>query len=111
MTQESDPEHTVRCVQLGDLRLLLGSFGGEGAQCITRSGGGGQEQEARSEEHSGWSLAASVFIVSLDTTLKPEDGSMNRAFNPLDPNFSLTFSKKTEYIFLSYVSIEELFRK
>ena len=32
-------------------------------------------------------------------------------FNPLDPNFSLTFSRKTEYIFLSYVSIEELFRK
>ena len=31
--------------------------------------------------------------------------------NPFDPNFSLTFSKKTEYIFLSYVSIEELFRK
>ena len=31
--------------------------------------------------------------------------------NPLDPNFSLTFSRKTEYIFLSYVSIEELFRK
>ena len=51
-TQESDPEHTVRCVQRGDLRLLLGSFGGEGAQCITRSGGGGQEQEVRSEEHS-----------------------------------------------------------
>ena len=52
-TQESDPEHTVRCVQRGNLRLLLGgSFGGEGAQCITRSGGGGQEQEVRSEEHS-----------------------------------------------------------
>ena len=32
-------------------------------------------------------------------------------FNPLDSNFSLTFSKKTEYIFISYVSIEELFRK
>ena len=28
-----------------------------------------------------WSLAASVFIVSLDTTLKPEDGSKYRAFN------------------------------
>ena len=26
------------------------------------------------------------------------------SLNPLDPNFSLTFSKKTEYIFLSYVS-------
>ena len=43
----------------------------------------GQEQEARSEEHSGWSLAASVFIVSLDTTLKPEDGSKNRTLNAL----------------------------
>ena len=32
-------------------------------------------------------------------------------FNPFKTNFSLTFSKKTEYIFLSYVSIEELFRK
>ena len=31
--------------------------------------------------------------------------------NPFKTNFSLTFSKKTEYIFLSYVSIEELFRK
>ena len=41
-TQESDPEHTVRCVQRGDLGLLLGSFGGKGAQCITRSGAGGQ---------------------------------------------------------------------
>ena len=41
----------------------------------------GQEVEVRSEEHSGWSLAASVFIVSLDTTLKPEDGSKDRAFN------------------------------
>ena len=81
-TPESDPEHTVRCVQRGGLRLLLGgSFGGEGAQCITRPGGGGQEQEVRSEEHSGWSLAASVFIVSLDTTLKPEDSSKNRALN------------------------------
>ena len=53
-TPESDPEHTVRRrVQRRDLRLLLGgSFGVEGAQCITRSGGGGQEQEVRSEEHS-----------------------------------------------------------
>ena len=41
----------------------------------------GQEVEVRSEEHSGWSLAASVFIVSLDTTLKPEDSSKNRALN------------------------------
>ena len=80
-TPESDPEHTVCCVHCGDLRLLLGSCGVEGAQCITRSGGGGQEQEARSEEHSGWSLAASVFIVCLDTTLKPEVGSKNRAFH------------------------------
>ena len=32
-------------------------------------------------------------------------------FNPFKTNFSLTFSKKNEYIFLSYVSIEELFRK
>ena len=31
--------------------------------------------------------------------------------NPFKTNFSLTFSKKNEYIFLSYVSIEELFRK
>ena len=31
--------------------------------------------------------------------------------NPFKTNFSLTFSRKTEYIFLSYVSIEELFRK
>ena len=35
-TQESDPEHTVRCVQRGDLRLILGSFGGEGAKCISQ---------------------------------------------------------------------------
>ena len=41
-TQEFDPEYTVRCVQRGDLGLLLGSFGGKGAQCITRSGAGGQ---------------------------------------------------------------------
>ena len=41
-TPESDPEHTVCCVHCGDLRLLLGSCGVEGAQCITRSGGGGQ---------------------------------------------------------------------
>ena len=41
----------------------------------------GQEVEVRSEEHSGWSLAASVFIVCLDTTLKPEVGSKNRAFH------------------------------
>ena len=41
-----------------------------------RSGAGGQVRRTLC-----WSLAASVFIVSLDTTLKPEDGSMNRAFN------------------------------
>ena len=32
-------------------------------------------------------------------------------FNPFKTDFSLTFKKKTEYIFLFYVSIEELFRK
>ena len=37
--------------------------------------------------------------------------SFCQLFNPLETNFSLTFSKKSEYIFLSYVSIEELFRK
>ena len=75
-TQESDPEHTVRCVQLGDFRLLL-----EVVEVKEHNALPGQEVEVRSEEHSGWSLAASVFIVSLDTTLKPEDGSKNRAFH------------------------------
>ena len=41
-----------------------------------RSGAGGQVRRTLC-----WSLAASVFIVSLDTTLKPEDGSKDRAFN------------------------------
>ena len=39
-----------------------------------RSGAGGQVRRTLC-----WSLAASVFIVSLDTT--PEDGSKNRALN------------------------------
>ena len=34
----------------------------------------------------------------------------NPALNPFKTDFSLTFKEKTEYIFLSYVSIEELFR-
>ena len=41
-----------------------------------RSGAGGQVRRTLC-----WSLAASVFIVSLDTTLKPEDGSKDRAFH------------------------------
>ena len=41
-----------------------------------RSGAGGQVRRTLC-----WSLAASVFIVSLDTTLKPEDSSKNRALN------------------------------
>ena len=48
-TPESDPEHPVRCVQHGDLGLLLVSCGGEGGQCNSSPG---QEQEVRSEEHS-----------------------------------------------------------
>ena len=40
-----------------------------------RSGAGGQVRRTL------WSLVASVFIVSLDTTLKPEDGSKDRAFH------------------------------
>ena len=33
-------------------------------------------------------------------------GSRCKRVNPLDPNFSLTFLRKAEYIFLSYVSID-----
>ena len=44
--------------------------------------------------------------------LKPENLLYtSKGINPFKTNFSLTFSRKTEYIFLSYVSIEELFRK
>ena len=46
-------------------------------QFLARSGAGGQVRRTLC-----WSLAASVFIiVSLDMTLKPEDGSKDRAFN------------------------------
>ena len=45
-------------------------------QFLARSGAGGQVRRTLC-----WSLAASVFIVCLDTTLKPEVGSKNRAFH------------------------------
>ena len=41
-----------------------------------RSGAGGQVRRTLC-----WSLVASVFIVSLDMTLIPEDGSKDRAFH------------------------------
>ena len=62
-----------------------------------RSGAGGQVRRTLC-----WSLAASVFIVSLDTTLKPEDGSKDRAFH-------LMHSRKLEaaggYQFLGKVTM------
>ena len=46
-----------------------------------------------------------------DMTEEVSGMSDKTEINPFKTNFSLTFSRKTEYIFLSYVSIEELFRK